>query len=70
MRLEALRLKNFRAFKNATMAHIPNFCIIVGANGTGKSTVFSVFEFLKNAMSGNVNLALAQNTSYGVSASK
>lgn len=58
MILESIRLKNFRAFKDAVMQHIPNFCIIVGANGTGKSTIFSIFDFLKNAMSSNVNAAL------------
>lgn len=60
MKLESLHLKNFRAFKDATMSRIPNFCILVGANGTGKSTIFSVFDFLKNAISGNVNSALAK----------
>ena len=60
MKLESLHLKNFRAFKDATMSRIPNFCIIIGANGTGKSTIFSVFDFLKNAMSGNINSALAK----------
>ena len=60
MKLESLRLKNFRAFKDATMSRIPNFCIVIGANGTGKSTIFSVFDFLKNAMSGNINSALAK----------
>jgi len=58
MILESIKLKNFRAFKDAVMAHIPSFCVIVGANGTGKSTVFSIFDFLKNAMSSNVNAAL------------
>ena len=58
MILESIKLKNFRAFKDAVMQHIPNFCIIVGANGTGKSTIFSIFDFLKNAMSSNVNAAL------------
>ena len=60
MKLESLHLKNFRAFKDATMSRIPNFCIVIGANGTGKSTIFSVFDFLKNAMSGNINSALAK----------
>lgn len=60
MKLESIRLKNFRTFQNAIMNHIPSFCILVGANGTGKSTIFSVFEFLKNAMTGNVNSALAK----------
>ena len=60
MKLESLRMKNFRAFKDATMSHIPNFSIVVGANGTGKSTIFSVFDFLQNAMAGNINSALAK----------
>lgn len=58
MKLESLHLKNFRAFKDVTMKHIPNFCVVVGANGTGKSTLFSVFDFLQEAMSGSVNSAL------------
>lgn len=60
MKLESIRLKNFRAFQNATLACVPDFCVVVGANGTGKSTLFNVFEFLKNAMAGNVNSALIQ----------
>lgn len=60
MKLVSLRLKNFRAFKNAIMNNIPNFCILVGANGTGKSTIFSVFDFLKNAMADNVNSAFVR----------
>lgn len=60
MILESIRLKNFRAFKDAVMQHIPSFCIVVGANGTGKSTIFSIFDFLKNAMESNVNAALAK----------
>lgn len=60
MILESIRLKNFRAFKDAVMQHIPNFCIVVGANGTGKSTIFSIFDFLKNAMASNVNVALSK----------
>lgn len=60
MQLESIRLKNFRAFKDAEMKNIPKFCILVGANGVGKSTIFSVFDFLKHLMSSNVNSALAR----------
>jgi len=60
MKLESIRLKNFRAFKNAEMKHIPNMCVLVGANGVGKSTIFGVFDFLKNLMTSNVNSALAR----------
>jgi predicted ATPase len=40
------------------MTDIPYFTVIVGANGTGKSTLFSVFGFLKNALSGDIKSAL------------
>lgn len=60
MQIEFIRLKNFRAFQDVTMKNIPRFCVMVGANGTGKSTLFSVFAFLRDAMSSNVNSALAR----------
>jgi predicted ATPase len=59
MKIEQISLKNFRAFKNVEMKDIPSCCIIIGANGTGKSTLFSVFAFLRNALAGNVNTALS-----------
>jgi predicted ATPase len=58
MKIESIRLKNFKAFQDAEMRDIPNFCVIVGANGTGKSTVFSIFGFLKDALTSNLNTAL------------
>jgi predicted ATPase len=41
MKLESIRLKNFRAFRDAEMRDIPRFCVLVGANGTGKSTLLA-----------------------------
>ena len=60
MKIEQIRIKNFKAFKDMEMRDIPNFCVIVGANGTGKSTLFQVFSFLKEAMLSNVNTALTK----------
>lgn len=60
MKIESISLKNFKAFKNASMKSIPQFCVIVGANGSGKSTVFSVFSFLREAIISNVNTAIAR----------
>ncbi len=60
MRLEALRLKNFRAFREVDLRDLPAFCVLVGANGTGKSTLFSVFAFLRDAMATNVTAALGR----------
>ncbi|GAB6084664.1 AAA family ATPase [Desulfuromonas carbonis] len=60
MRIESIRLKNFRAFKDVTLKEIPPFCVLVGANGTGKSTLFSVFGFLRDAMTTNITAALGR----------
>ena len=60
MKIESIRLKNFRAFRDVHLRDLPNFCVLVGANGTGKSTLFSVFEFLRNAMSSNLTSALGK----------
>lgn len=60
MKIEQIRLKNFRAFKDVTMRDIPRFAVIIGSNGSGKSTLFSVFGFLKDAMTNNVTTALAR----------
>jgi predicted ATPase len=42
------------------LTHIPRLCVLVGANGTGKSTLFDVFSFLKDALSMNVTKAVAK----------
>lgn len=60
MKIESIGLKNFKAFQDAEISNLPNFCVFVGANGTGKSTAFSVFGFLRDAMASNVNTALAK----------
>ncbi len=60
MKIEYLRLKNFKAFQDVEMKDIPRFCVVVGANGTGKSTLFQLFAFLKDALSSNVHAALVK----------
>lgn len=58
MRIETIRLKNFKAFQHIELTDIPSFCIVVGANGSGKSTLFDVFGFLKDCLTFNVSSAL------------
>ena len=60
MKIESIRLRNFKAFKEVEMRDIPGMCVLVGANGTGKSTLFSVFGFLKDALTDNVHVALTK----------
>lgn len=58
MKIETIRLKNFKAFEDIELVDIPSFCVFVGANGTGKSTLFDVFGFLKDCLTYNVSRAL------------
>ncbi len=58
MKIESIRLKNFKAFKDTLMSDMPKLCVIVGANGTGKTTFFDVFDFLKDAYKDNISQAL------------
>ena len=60
MQIEQLRVKNFRAFKDVQIRDVPPLAIFVGANGTGKSTLFAIFGFLRDAMNTNVRAALAK----------
>ena len=60
MKIEAIRLKNFRAFKDVEIQDLPGMCVFVGANGTGKTTLFNLFSFLKDALTENVQVALTK----------
>ncbi|MCG3192296.1 MAG: hypothetical protein DIJKHBIC_01534 [Thermoanaerobaculia bacterium] len=60
MKIESIRLRNFKAFRDVQMRDIPGFCVLIGANGTGKSSLFSVFSFLRDAMTTNVTAALGR----------
>ena len=64
MRIESIRLKNFRSFRDVRMADIPSCCVVVGANGAGKSTLFDVFGFLRDCLTFNVRQALQTRGGY------
>ena len=58
MRIDSIHLKNFKSFRDARMKNIPGYCVIVGANGVGKSTLFDLFGFLKDCLTFNISQAL------------
>ncbi|MCK5718083.1 MAG: AAA family ATPase [Thiomargarita sp.] len=60
MNIESISLKNFKTFQSAEFKDIPKMCVIVGANGSGKSSLFDVFSFLKDAMMDNVQKAFSK----------
>ena len=64
MKIERIRLKNFRAFYDVELCDIPPLAVFVGKNGSGKSTLFQVFGFLKDALQNNVSTALQKMGGY------
>ena len=58
MKIEQLRIKNFKILKDIHLKDIPNMCVFLGANGSGKSTLFDVFSFLSEALKSNVQSAV------------
>ena len=60
MRIEQIKIKNYRSFRHAVFDDLPPMVVVVGANGTGKSTLLDVFSFLKDALTQNVATAVAQ----------
>lgn len=70
MQIESIEIKNYRLFRNTKLQNIPRLCVLVGANGTGKSTLFDVFSFLKDALSMNVGKAVSKRGGYKELASR
>ena len=64
MKIERIRLKNFRALHKIELKNIPPLAVFVGKNGSGKSTLFQAFGFLKDALKNNVGVALQRMGGY------
>jgi predicted ATPase len=45
-RIEQLRVQNYRALRDIELKEITPLTVLLGANGSGKSTIFDVFNFL------------------------
>jgi len=65
MKIESMRLRNFKAFRDVHLKNIPSFLVVVGANGSGKSTLFDVFGFMHDCLKGNVRQALDKRGRFG-----
>jgi AAA15 family ATPase/GTPase len=51
MKIKKLELKNFKRFSDVTIDHIPanaKLVLLIGSNGSGKSSVFDAFELLNS----------------------
>jgi predicted ATPase len=60
MRIESIRIQNYRVFQNVQIDKLANMTVIVGHNGAGKTTFFDVFEFLRDCLETNVSKALGK----------
>mgnify|MGYP003607851548 CR=1 FL=1 len=60
MQIESIEIRNYRVFQNAILKNLPKLTALIGANGTGKSTLFDVFSFLKDALTHNVGKAVSK----------
>ena len=58
MRLDSLRIKNYKVLKDVEIDHIPPMAVFIGMNGVGKSTFLDVFAFLHEALNTNIRIAL------------
>ena len=65
MQIESIRIKNYRCFGNIVLNDLSRMVVVVGANGSGKSSLFDVFSFLKDALTQNVASAVARRGGYG-----
>lgn len=60
MQIEEIEIKNYRVFRHTKLENLPRLVVLIGANGVGKSTLFDVFAFLKDALSMNVDKAVTK----------
>ena len=58
MQFKSITLRNYKALQSVHLADVPSFMVLVGANGTGKTSFFDAFGFLRDALIGNVRQAL------------
>ena len=58
MRIQSITIENFKVFRKTTIKNLPKMAVLLGTNGSGKSTFFDVFGFLSDSLQNNVNIAL------------
>jgi predicted ATPase len=64
MRIKSIKIVNYKGLQNVEMKDIPGFAVLVGANGSGKTTFIGVFDFLKDCLKENVRYALQKRSGF------
>ena len=64
MKIEKIKIENYKVYRNTEIRNLSNFSVFLGANGAGKTTLFDVFGFLSDALKANVKTALNKRGGY------
>ena len=52
MRIEALKIRNFKNIENLELSELPQLVVIAGPNGSGKTATFDAIRILKESIAG------------------
>lgn len=64
MKIEQIRIKNYKVFHDVVIKDLPSMCVFLGSNGSGKTTLFDVFGFLSDSLKNNVKIAINKRGGY------
>lgn len=64
-RIELLKVRNFRALQDVEFKDLTPLTVLLGANGSGKSTFFDVFAFLSDCFREGLRNAIARRGTFG-----
>ena len=45
MKIETIKIRNYRVFQDVTVEDIPNMAVFLGMNGAGKTTFLTCLDF-------------------------
>ena len=65
IRIQGIEIKNYRQFRHIELTDLTPVTVVVGANGSGKATLFDVLTFMKDALAENVAAAVAKRGGFG-----
>ena len=66
----SLAIKNYRVFRDVKLRNLQPMTVVIGANGTGKTTLLDIFTFLRDSLQKNVSAAVTRRGGFGQLASR